>query len=118
MYGREGNGNIKRRKVNMTYRIEHKGLYKVVTTVTLLHGKFVEFLVDKMGVAKSMAIPKKEILTMRYDPQSNELFYDVELILVTETDEKVVNKTFRDTFAKIEKIASEKLVPVINAIED
>lgn len=119
MYGRDPNKNvIKKRKIDMAYKVKQIDNNRVRTTVNLLHGKVVEFMIDKLGIANSIAIPKKEILTMRLDRENDQLFYDVELVLVTETQREIVEKLFTDTFFKIKKIASEELVPAINAIED
>ena len=87
----------------------------MVTTVEFDFGAFqttgIKFAVST-GIIK-IAVPEKEIITMRYDEKTDQIHYEIYMKLVSAVHPDILNETFNETFEKVQKIAEEKVVPVI-----
>lgn len=106
---------IKKRELTMHYSQNTSLKNKVVTTVEFDFGAFqttgIKFAVST-GIIK-IAVPEKEIITMRYDEKTDQIHYEIYMKLVSAVHPDILNETFNETFEKVQKIAEEKVVPVI-----
>lgn len=106
---------IKKRELTMLFSQNTSLKNKVVTTVKFDFGALqtagIKFAVGT-GIYK-IAVPLKEVITMSYDESSDQIHYKIYMKLVTPVHPDILNETFNETFEKVQKIAEEKVVPVI-----